>query len=1047
MEVEHMRRFVNPVTLLVVLLFLATGAYAQQASITGVVKDASGAVLPGVTVEATSPVLTEKLRSAVTDGSGQYRIVDLPPGTYAVTFVLTGFNTVKREGIVLSGTFTATVDTELRVGAIQETVTVSGETPIVDLQSARRQYVIQGDVLQALPTSRSYNNVLQLAPGVDPGTAQIQLSPTMLLFTAHGGSAQDGRLTVDGINTGASRGGSGVSGYVPDMQNTAEVAFTISGNLGEAETGGPQMAVVPKSGGNRFTGSFFATAIGQGLQGSNYTDRLKAAGLTAPPKILHLFDLQGSVGGPIWKDHIWFFYNTREVGRGDAQPGIFANMNAGDPTKWTYVPDLNQQGRIDTARFINSLRLTFQPTPRNKISVFMDYQPVCTGAAWIEGSDACRTTLPGADGWIAGGSQVNGFFGPGPNAPETGDYQSNPQRVQQVKWQSPATSRLLLEAGFGLYASRWGYQERPGNPTTDLVRVQEQGTIPGTGLANLKYRSSNWPNGWIGAHTWNAAASYVTGAHSLKFGYQGAFHRDQDNLFTIISNTQRLQYRLNNTIPNLITMDAGPWTRQVRTEYESAYVQDQWTHNRLTLQGALRFDHAWSFFPPQQVGPDRFIPTAIQFDRTEGILGYNDLSPRIGATYDLFGNGKTSLKVNYGKYLAPATNEGRYTAMNPVARLVTQTTRSWDDRGGKGVNNDYVPQCDLMNPAGNGECGPWNDQNFGKQRPTTVEDPSILSGWGVRPSDWQFGVSVQREVISRVSVEVGYYRRWWQHFVDVTDNVLTQPVNYDQFSVTVPSDARLPGGGGNAIGPFYDIKPSSGLVGQFNNVIKAIEDYGDYSRNSNFFDIGITARLQNGLTLQGGTSTGRVAENTCATVSQAPEFVGSLTTGTVRPMAAALATLVPFCDYSEPYRTAFKATGTYIIPKIDVQLGGTFSSLPGVVLAANVIVPNAVVKQSLGRDLANLPNVTVNVLQPGTMFGDRASDLDLRIAKLFRIGASRANVAFDIVNVFNSDAILSYNPFLGSYSSAGVYTASATWPTPTSVLQARLARISVQFDW
>jgi hypothetical protein len=226
-------------------LLLSGTASAQDAAIAGVVTDASGAVLPGVTVETTSAALTEKVRSVVSDSTGQYRIVALPPGTYALTYVLPGFGTVKREGVQLSGAITATVNVEMRVGALQETVTVTGESPIVDVQSARRQQVIDGDVLSAIPTSRSYNDVLQLVPGVVAGNGQVQLRPGMLLFTAHGGSAQDGRLTVDGINTGASRGGAGVSGYIPDMQNAAEVAFTISGNLGEAETGGPQMSVVP----------------------------------------------------------------------------------------------------------------------------------------------------------------------------------------------------------------------------------------------------------------------------------------------------------------------------------------------------------------------------------------------------------------------------------------------------------------------------------------------------------------------------------------------------------------------------------------------------------------------------------------------------------------------------------------------------------------------------------------------------------------------------------------------------------------------------------
>ena len=175
-----MNRTVKRVIPLAVLLLVPVIAEAQQATITGVVTDASGGVLPGVTVEASSPILIEKVRSAVTDGTGQFRIVSLPSGTYTITFTLTGFNKVKREGIELAGTLTATIDIEMRVGALEETVTVTGASPVVDLQSARRQAVIDGNVLQAIPTSRSYNNVLQLVPGVDPGTAQIQLSPTML---------------------------------------------------------------------------------------------------------------------------------------------------------------------------------------------------------------------------------------------------------------------------------------------------------------------------------------------------------------------------------------------------------------------------------------------------------------------------------------------------------------------------------------------------------------------------------------------------------------------------------------------------------------------------------------------------------------------------------------------------------------------------------------------------------------------------------------------------------------------------------------------------
>ena len=175
-----MRGLVRTFVVLSAVLLVPASSFAQQASIAGVVKDASGAVLPGVSVEATSSVLTEKVRAVVTDGTGQYRIVELPPGTSSLTFTLQGFNVVKREGVMLTGSLTAAIDVELRVGELQETVTVTGESPIVDVQSARRQQVIDGDVLNAIPTSRSYNNVLQLVPGVVAGDGQVQLRPTML---------------------------------------------------------------------------------------------------------------------------------------------------------------------------------------------------------------------------------------------------------------------------------------------------------------------------------------------------------------------------------------------------------------------------------------------------------------------------------------------------------------------------------------------------------------------------------------------------------------------------------------------------------------------------------------------------------------------------------------------------------------------------------------------------------------------------------------------------------------------------------------------------
>jgi hypothetical protein len=1040
------------------VLLVPAALYAQQATIAGVVKDASGAVLPGVSVEAASPALTEKVRSVVTDGTGQYRIVSLPPGTYTVTVTLQGFNTVRREGIQLSGNLTASIDVDLRVGSLEETVTVLGESPIVDVQSARRQQVIDGDVLQAIPTSRSYNNVLQLVPGVVAGDGQVQLRPAMLLFTAHGGSTEDGRLTVDGINTGASRGGAGVSGYIPDMQNTAEITFTISGNLGEAETGGPSMTVVPKSGGNALSGSFFLSGLNDSMQGANF-DAVQLSALAAPAKSLLLRDYQVSVGGPILKDRMWYFFNHRRVDFADAQPGIFANRNAGDPTKWTYQPDFSRQGRIDQTRSIYALRLTMQLSPRNKLSVFWDEQPQCSGAAW-SGDDGCMSNK---EGWIYGGSQNNGFFGAGPNSPETGDYATTHQKVQQVKYTAPATNKLLLEAGFGTYISQWGYSERPGNPTANLIRVQEQsaqifdrnGNRVPTSCAdcltvggNLKYRSSNWPTGYIFAHTWNAAASYVTGAHNMKFGYQGAFHRDDDNLFPTISNNHLTQFTFNTPcaataaacpttpIATGVTIQSGVFTRKVRTEYYAFYAQEQWTKDRLTLQGALRFDRAWSSFPEQQIGPSVTIPNAIVLPAQMGIKGYNDLSPRLGVAYDLFGDGKTSLKGNVGRYLHPASNQGRYINANPSELISTITGRGWEDDDG-----DFSPDCNLLNGAAQGTprsstggtsdgvdfCGAWADPNFGRARAGTRLDDSILGGWGARPYDWQFGVSVQQQVLPRVSVEAGYYRRWWPIFggADITDNVLTAAGDYSRFNVVAPSDQRLPNGGGYSIPNIYNITADANARGA-ESVQSAANDFGSYARYWDGFDVTAQARLSNGLTLQGGTSTGRLVFDQCEPRESVPE------SGATNP----------YCRQTEPMLTTFKGLASYTIPRVDVNVSGTFSSRPGVSLTANVVYTQADMtnpaRATLGRALVGTPTgtITVNVVEPNTMFGDRIDQVDLRIGKILRFGKTRTNLNLDIVNALNSNDNLGYSPTFG-----------ANWPAPTVVMTARLFRISAQLDF
>jgi len=380
-----MVRVARLVGLFVLIALVPSGVMAQgvSASITGTVKDASGAVLPGVTVEASSPALIEKTRSAVTDGTGQYRIVDLRPGTYSVTFTHTGFFAVKRDGIELSGSFTATVNADLKVGAVEETITVSGETPIVDVQSTRRQTTLSGETINAIPVSKGWAGIMVLMPSTitQAGTsADVQVTPGMVVFGGAGGRNNEGRLLVDGLNTGASLNGAGVSGYNADLTNSSEVVTTNSGGLGEIEVNGPVISVIPKTGGNSFKGTLLGAYVGSSMTGSNYTDELKAAGLPSPLKLLKVWDATAGVGGPIKKDRIWFFGNYRDEGSWATIPGIFANKNFESITApvpnsaapWTVVPDTNISARNANSWQIASLRLTTQINSRNKLNLFWD---------------------------------------------------------------------------------------------------------------------------------------------------------------------------------------------------------------------------------------------------------------------------------------------------------------------------------------------------------------------------------------------------------------------------------------------------------------------------------------------------------------------------------------------------------------------------------------------------------------------------------------------------------------------------------------------------
>jgi hypothetical protein len=1023
------------------LVILPAPAYAQ--SIAGVVKDASGAVLPGVTVEAASPVLIEKTRTAVTDGTGLYRIPDLLPGSYTVTFTLSGFATLKRDGVEVAGGGVTTISESLRVGTVAETITVTGETPVVDVQtSTKRQVVLSSSVVEAIPASRGYGNVLATVPGIQATGLDVSSAVSTNFFTARGGRGNEGTVQIDGMNVGSAFNGGGVAGFGYPIGESSEIQVTIAGGLGETDRGGPAFNLIPKTGGNRFSGTGFLSLAGRWSQGDNLDDTLRSYGLTDVAALIKNWDTNFAVGGPIVKDRLWFFNNIRSYGNHQDVLGLYGNKNAGDPTKWTYLRDDSVKGRTAAAKMIEAIRLTGQVSPRNKVGFYLDYQSVCNGSAYGKGAQQCRDR---GDDWIALGSTGAGFFGA--LAPEAGNVWDNREKITQFTWSSPASNKLLFEAGFSQFASRFGGQI-PGGALVNFIPVQEQSTLGGVPVGNFTYR------GWASAgsneqfhNVWRASGTYVTGAHSVKIGYQAAFQIQKN----FQNEGSGLSYVFNTQVPIQFTLRDAPFWQSNRTRFDAIYAQDQWTRGRLTLQGGVRYEHAWSWFPEGENGivEDNQFGTKYLFPYAAGVTGYHDITPRMGAAFDVFGNGRTSVKVNVSKYLQAANNDAQYTIGNAAVTFQQTTNRSWTDS-----NNNRVVDCVLMSkvaednrPTGGDVCGAWSNLNFGNPAGATVVNPDTMHGWGIRPYDWQYGVSVQQQVAPRVSVELSYNRRWWgNHFF--TDNRAIGPQDFDTAAIKAPVNPNLPGGGGQDV--TFVTRNTRSALGATDNYYTFASDYGDTTTYWHGVDFSVNARTRNGITFQGGTSTGRGVRDYCAVTAKLPELY--VTTG-----AVLLNQQVGACAVTEPWLTTFRSSVTYTIPKIDVLVSGSIRSIPnvqpstintfvatnGASLSANYNVTNAVLQQSsLHRALApGLPFQTVDLTLPGQLYPDRVNSLDLRVAKILRFGRYRANVGFDFYNLLNANTGTAFNQVYDVASNG------ASWFRPTTILNPRFARFNVTVDF
>jgi hypothetical protein len=979
-------------------------AYSQSATtaaIAGVVRDTTGAVLPGVTVEAASPALIEKVRTVVTDAQGNYKIIDLRPGTYSVTFTLPGFSAYKREGIELTTGFTAAVNGDMKVGEVAETVVVTGATPLVDVQNTRGQNVIAHDVIEALPAGRTNAGFAELTLGaaslstgaggsgavIDQGGSKGDASQRL---TVHGMRPFDQRIYFDGmfqmnlLSSGKN--------WQTNQIAVQETVISTGNGTGEVETAGMQINFIPKDGGNRFSGTFQASGTNGNLQNNNLNSAITDTGVTTSQTVKNIFDFGVGIGGPIAKDRVWFYSATRKWGSTEYQPGAFFNKS---PTPYAYVADPSRPAYADLHAFDQFVRITWQATSKQKFNFSDSFQNSCQ----------CYLTL-------------NALVAP-ESAPWVHTYPSN-QPI--LSWTYGASTHLLFDAGVSL--NYLTYDETYDSPYPNASRITEASTGLAYGGQGATLNTSAGYSRQPALHQ-RATMSYVSGSHAFKFGEQWL-----DGFYTYYQQIPNsLSYSFLRGVPSSLTQWAVPvyWYERIRNI--GLYAQDQWTFQRLTVNYGVRYDHYAGWIPAGTRAATIFSP-AFSFGEVDSVPNFNDINPRAGAAWDVFGNGKTAIKGAFGRYVAALGVEFQ-DPNNPALALVTSATRTWND-----ANANFTPDCNLTSNLANGECGAISNALFGQPFRNTTYDPSSDQGFANRTYSWQGNIGIQQQLQERLSLAVTYYRTWYHNFL-VTDNTAVASSDFSPYCVTAPVDARLPGGGGNQICGLYDVNPNK--FGQVTNLVTAAGAFGEQVERYDGIDALFNARFAHGGIVQGGVSFGRQSTNNCY-VNTRPDLSTTNTVNGGIASGVGISRTAPYCDVVPPWAagTQLKASGYYPLPWWGIEPSFAIQNLPGAAVSANATTSNAAIAPSLGRNLAAGPNgtVTINLIPPQSVFLDRVTNVDVGLSKVIKTGRTRVKGTVNVYNVFNVSSVLLVN---GTYG--------PTWLRPTSIIGGRLFKFGAQVDF
>jgi hypothetical protein len=983
------RLIVGTLALVVILPLTAFG----QSSFAGLVRDDSGAVLPGVTVEAASPALIEKVRVATTDGEGRYRVVDLRPGLYKLTFTLPGFSTVVWSDLELSADVVVTINADMKVGALEEAITVTGQTPTVDVQQASQTLVLQRTTLDALPTARTYNSYATLAPALKATTPDVggslMTNPTM--NRGHGMPSSQTALLIDGFIANLYAGGLATP-YFNEVVG-AEITVTTSANPAETAAGGFRQSVILRDGGNRFGASGYAGGSAGSWIAAPVSDEMRRRGVRTGNTVEHIQLLNGTFGGPIVKDRLWFLSGARHASS-TFRPANFPE-DVVLPTGDSLVTDTQDYIRDVT------LRLTAQAAPSVKVSgylqrIFKHY--VFTGANVDPASAMKRDPKHG--------TEALGF----------------------LKGTWTPMNRILVEGGYGT-----AIQFVRADPVVDYLNVAPF-TPEWYALARRTDTALNFsplcslPTGcttWGGVNLVSqetisqelkASVSYVTGTHNVKFGFSNRFGDSGTRNFATGDLTQNYVAGR----PSSVTVGNYPVNNTNAVRYDRGlFVQDAWTIKRLTVSPGVRIQWFEPYMRESYAEQGRFAPERAYPEMK--VQGWGpDVAPRFAVAYDLFGDGKTALKGSASKYYLESVG---YANLYSPAGLQTDT-RNWFDCDllpGTSTCSNLTLATNRDDIAQDNEIGPTSNPGFGVA-PDRTRDPE-----NKRPYTWEYTVAVQRQLVPRIAVNAMYYRRSWGN-VALTDRSLISRADYTSFQVPTPSVAEDPDVAAviNADELITVYNLNAAKRSAFGSALvdsTASDDKSVYAG----MEFGVAARFGASGTFFGSWSFERNESVSCSSDDNpnGPAEPDLPTTGSISPGGR-------FCDqrqFDMPLRSQIKLAGNFPL-KYGIETGIVWQSYPGNERTITYTVPANLFPGSR----TNTETVILN--EPGSLYLPRWNQVDLNFRKVIKMGRQELTGEFGLYNALNNAVILST-----------INTVGSSLGTVATTLNGRTPRIGLQYKF